>query len=316
MILEGVYYMNYVIGIDGGGTKTALKLADENGKIVLTMEGGPCNINSMGKESVAKMLKELVSTALHKAELTMEQIKVLCIGTAGVDRPSDKAIMEEIIRGTSFNNKAIITNDAVTALYGGVGGSEGVILISGTGSICYGRNSMGDTRRAGGWGHIIGDEGSGYYIGINAINRIAKGHDGIEERTVMTDLILQHLKLENAFGLIEYVYRSGAGKSEIASLAKLVDEAYKLGDSLAEEILLKAAFELFLLGKAVIDNLKLNNKKTTLAVNGSVIEKNQCVSSEFRRLMKKNYPLVEVAGMKNDAAYGAVLMAIDELNEE
>ena len=226
---------------------------------------------------------------------------------------SDKAIMEEIIRGTGFMGKAIITNDAVTALYGGVGGSEGVILISGTGSICYGSNSEGETKRAGGWGHLIGDEGSGYYIGINAINKIAKGHDCVEEKTVMTDLILEHLKLENASGLIEFVYRSGAGKSEIASLARLVDEAYKQGDSMAEEILLRAAFELFLISKAVIDNLKLNNKKAILAVNGSVIEKNECISSEFKRLMNRNYPLVEIAGMKNDAAYGAVLMALNQL---
>ncbi|MCM0649025.1 transcriptional regulator [Clostridium swellfunianum] len=305
--------MNYVIGIDGGGTKTALKLADESGKIILSMEGGPCNINSMGKEAVEKMLKELIGASLEKAKLTMEQIKVLCIGTAGVDRPSDKLIMEEIIRNSGFNNKTIITNDAVTALYGGVGGSEGVILISGTGSICYGRNNEGDAKRAGGWGHLIGDEGSGYYIGINAINKIARSFDGIEEKTIITDLILEHLKLESASDLIQFVYRSGAGKSEIASLAKHVDEAYKQGDSIAEEILLKAAFELFLISKAVIDNLKLNNKRATLAVNGSVIEKNECVSSEFKRLMKRNYPLVEVARMKNDAAYGAVLMALDEL---
>jgi N-acetylglucosamine kinase-like BadF-type ATPase len=275
------------------------------------MEGGPCNINSMGKEAVAKMLKELLNDILEEAKLSMEDIKVLCIGTAGVDRPSDKAIMEEIIRAAGFTGKTIITNDAVTALYGGVGGAEGVILISGTGSICYGRNSEGETKRAGGWGHLIGDEGSGYYIGINAINRIARAHDGVEERTVMSDLILEHLKLENATGLIEYVYRSGAGKSEIASLARLVDEAYTQGDSIAEEILLKAAFELFLISKAVIDSLKLNSKEATLAVNGSVIEKNQCISSEFKRLMKRNYPLVEVVNMKNDAAYGAVLMAIN-----
>lgn len=303
--------MSYFIGIDGGGTKTALKLSDEKGDIVLSMEGGPCNINSMGKEAVAKMLKELLNDTLEEAKLSMEDIKVLCIGTAGVDRPSDKAIMEDIIRAAGFTGKTIITNDAVTALYGGVGGAEGVILISGTGSICYGRNSEGETKRAGGWGHLIGDEGSGYYIGINAINRIARAHDGVEERTVMSDLILEHLKLENASGLIEYVYRSGAGKSEIASLARLVDEAYAQGDSIAEEILFKAAFELFLISKAVIDSLKLNSKKATLAVNGSVIEKNQCISSEFKRLMKRNYPLVEVVNMKNDAAYGAVLMAIN-----
>lgn len=305
--------MNYIIGIDGGGTKTALKLADTDGNLILTNEGGPCNINSMGKEYVQKMLKDLMEDTLEKAKITKNQIKVLCIGTAGVDRPEDKKIMEDIIRSTGFEGKSVITNDAETALFGGVGGDEGVIVISGTGSICFGRNSSGESKRAGGWGHIIGDEGSGYYIGISAINHIARAYDGIEEKTIMSDLILEHLKLENATGLINYVYRSGAGKSEIASLAKFVDEAYKQGDNAAEEILLKAAFELFMCAKAVIDYLKIDKKEATLAVNGSVIVKNECVSSEFKRLMKKNYPLVNVTEMKNDAAWGAVLMGMKNL---
>jgi N-acetylglucosamine kinase-like BadF-type ATPase len=302
--------MEYVIGIDGGGTKTALKLADTEGNLILSAEGGPCNINSMGRDFVQNMLKDLLEETVNKAAISMEQIKVLCIGTAGVDRPDDKKIMEDIIRSSGFKGKVIATNDAETALFGGVGGDEGVILISGTGSICFGRNKDGESRRAGGWGHIIGDEGSGYYIGINAINRIAKGYDGIEEKTIMTDLILEHLKLESAEGLIDYVYRSGAGKSEIASLARFVDEAYKQGDELAEEILLRSAFELFLCCKAVIDYLGLKNKDITVAVNGSVIVKNECIAGEFSRLLYKNYPKAKISNMKHDAAWGAVLMTL------
>lgn len=302
--------MNYIIGIDGGGTKTALKLADDKGNFILSSEGGPCNINSMKKETVQDMLIELISNAVKDADITLDQVKAVCIGTAGVDRPEDRKILEDMIRATGFKGEVIVTNDAETALYGGVGGGEGIMLISGTGSICFGRNELGESKRAGGWGHIIGDEGSGYYIGINAINKVAKAYDGMEESTVMTELILEHLKLESPEGLIDYVYRSGAGKSEIASLAKIVDEAYKEGDTAAEEILLKSAFELFLSCKAVIDYLKLNNKEVSLAVNGSVIVHNKCVSNEFRRLMTKNYPRVSIIDMKHNAAWGAVLMGM------
>lgn len=305
--------MNYIIGIDGGGTKTALKLSDTEGFLITENEGGACNINSMGETVVQNMLKELINSSIIKSGIKLEQVKVICIGTAGVDTDKDKLILEKIIRTTGFKNKIVVTNDSEIALYGGVGGKEGVILISGTGSICYGRNIQGESKRAGGWGHLIGDEGSGYYIGINAINRITKAYDGLEEKSVMTDLILEYLKLENAEGLLEFVYKSGAGKSEIAALAKIVDEAYKQGDSFAEEILLKSAFELFLCSKAVIDYLKLNNKEITLAVNGSVITKNKCIYSEYNRLMKKNYPLIRVAEMKKDAAWGAVILAMQEL---
>jgi len=306
--------MRYVIGIDGGGTKTALKqLADEKGNILLENEGGPCNINSMEEVYVKNMLKELIEDTLTKTCIKMEDIKVLCIGTAGVDRPSDKKIIEKIIKNLGFSGKIIVTNDGEIALFGGVGEDEGVIVISGTGSICYGRNKKGEIKRAGGWGHIIGDEGSGYYIGINAINYIAKAYDGINEKTIMTDLILDYLNLEGPQDLIDYIYRSGAGKSEIASLARLVDEAYKKGDIAAKKILLKAAFELFLCAKAVIYNLNLNDKNIKLAINGSVIVKNECVNMEFKRLMNENLPFVEISNMKHDAAYGAVLMAIKNL---
>ncbi|SKA88850.1 BadF-type ATPase [Clostridium sp. USBA 49] len=305
--------MRYVIGIDGGGTKTALKLADEEGNILLENEGGPCNINSMKEVYVKNMLKELIEDTLTKTCLKMEDIKALCIGTAGVDRPSDKKIIEKIIKNLGFNGKIIVTNDGEIALFGGTCEDEGVIVISGTGSICYGRNKKGEIKRAGGWGHIIGDEGSGYYIGINAINYIAKAYDGINEKTIMTDLILDYLKLQSPQDLIDYVYRSGAGKSEIAYLAILVDEAYKKGDFAAKKILLKAAFELFLCAKAVIYNLNLNDKNIKLAINGSVIVKNECVNREFKRLMNENLPFVEISNMKHDAAYGAVLMAIRQL---
>jgi N-acetylglucosamine kinase-like BadF-type ATPase len=266
----------------------------------------------MSLEYVQGMLKKLILGSLDKAKISMEKVKVLCIGTAGVDRESDKLILKEIIETVGFSGKVIITNDAETALYGGVGGEEGVILISGTGSICYGRNRRGESKRSGGWGHIIGDEGSGYYIGLSALIHIARGYDGREEKTMITDIILKHLNIKNTEDLIEYVYRSGAGKQEIASLARLVDEAYNQGDKAAEDILKRSARELYLCCKAVIDKLELFNKSVTLAVNGSVIVKNRCVFNEFSRLIKENYPLIEITDMKYDAAWGAVLMAMRE----
>lgn len=305
--------MDYIIGIDGGGTKTVLKLADLEGKLILENEGGSCNINSMGEEAVESMIKELIASTMLKSSIKLKEVKAICIGTAGVDTDKDKLILEQIIRNCGFENKIIAVNDSEIALYGGVGKEEGIILISGTGSICFGKNAEGESKRAGGWGHLIGDEGSAYYIGINALNKIIKGYDEIEEKTVMTDIILDYLKLKTAEDLIEFVYRSGAGKSDIAALAKLVDKAYKEGDTLAEEILLKSAFELFLISKAVIDHLKLNNKDITLAINGSVITKNELIYSEFNRLLKKNYPRIKVEKVKYDAAWGAVMLAMQEL---
>lgn len=302
--------MKYVIGIDGGGTKTLLKISDLNGKLLAVCEGGPSNINSMGKEYVANVLKNIIYEGINKINESIENCNYLCIGSAGVDRPEDKKIMTDIIRSAGFDNQLIVTNDAEVALYGGVLGGEGIIIISGTGSICFGRNSQGKTCRAGGWGHIIGDEGSGYDIGKRALISIVRSYDGREKETLLTSLVLDHLKLTSAENLIDYVYRSGIGKKEIADLAKIVDDAYKAGDSTAELILKNSAEELYLCTIPVIKKLGLSDKKVPLAVNGSVLTKNKYIFDKFSEYVNAAYPLVNITEMKEDAAWGAVLIGL------
>jgi N-acetylglucosamine kinase-like BadF-type ATPase len=192
--------------------------------------------------------------------MPVEDCRDICIGTAGADRADEKSIIKEIIRVTGFFGRIIVTNDAEIALYGGTHGEEGIIIISGTGSICYGRNSSGDICRAGGWGHIIGDEGSGYDIGAKALRAIVRSYDGRAENTIMTSMILEHLKIEKPEGLINYVYRSGIGKQEIAGLAYLVDKAYNLGDAAAGEILKGASYELYLCCRSVVERLGFRGK--------------------------------------------------------
>lgn len=305
--------MQYVIGIDGGGTKTILKIADMEGKLVTVCEGGPSNINSNGKQNVEDILKKLIFDGVEKVGGKFENCRSLCLGTAGAGREKDRNILEGIIRNIGYNGELIVTDDAQTALYGGVGSSEGIIIISGTGSICYGRNSSGKTCRAGGWGHIIGDEGSGYYIGQKVLSHVMRSYDGREEHTLLTSMILKHLKLEKVEDLIEYVYRSGAGKKEISGIARLADNAWLLGDETAHKILIDAADELFICARAVIERLEFGNKLVTLAISGSILVKSECVQNEFKRLVNDSYPLVNIAHMKDDAAWGAVTIALEKI---
>ena len=303
--------MEYVIGIDGGGTKTLLKIADLEGHLLTQYEGGPSNINSMNRLRIASTIIEDISRGLSGINENLKNCRVLCIGTAGIDRPDDKRIVEDIIRDTGYDGETIITNDAVTALYGAVGSGEGIILISGTGSICYGRNLQGEVYRTGGWGHIIGDAGSGYYIGINALNAIMKSYDGREGGTLLTKMVLEYLKLKNPESLIEYVYRSGAGKKQIAGIAKVVDEAYKAGDKKAGEILKRASLELYSCCRTVIDRLGFKDVNVTICVSGSVITKNRYILGQFVSMIKKSYPKAKVSYPKNDAAWGAVQIALN-----
>lgn len=305
--------MGFVIGIDGGGTKTLVKAVDMDGNILAANEGGPANINSSGVEFVAKTIKELIDGVLEKASLSINDCRSICMGTAGAGRMDDRRIIENIIESIGVPGIITVTDDAEIALYGGVGGGEGIIVISGTGSICYGRNSSGEICRAGGWGHIIGDEGSGYDIGIKALKRIMRSFDGREKPTLLTPMVLNFLNLESPESLINYVYRSGAGKNDIARLARIVDDAFQSGDMAAEEILKESAYELFMCAVPVINKLGFAKEQVSLVVNGSVLVNNQYIFNEFTSLINESYPKINVGYVKNDPAWGAVLIAISKL---
>ncbi|MDF2881645.1 MAG: Transcriptional regulator of NagC/XylR family, sugar kinase [Clostridiaceae bacterium] len=304
--------MKYVIGIDGGGTKTVLKIAGITGNILAEAKGGPSNINSSSIEDVEKVLKDLIFKGISKAGLSQQDCLAVCIGTAGADRENDKAIIEKMIINAGISGKIVVVNDAEIALVGGVGSSEGIILISGTGSICFGRTEGGRKTRSGGWGHIIGDEGSGYDIGIRAIESALKSYDGRGEKTMLENEVLKHYNLKCSEDLIEYIYRSGAGKKEIASLTRVVNECFEKGDWACRKILRECSFELFLCVKAVAEKLDLSGKHVLLTTAGGAINNIKYLLDEFKKTLKENYPDIEVIPMKNDSAWGAVLIAIKE----
>ncbi|AAK78165.1 N-acetylglucosamine kinase-like BadF-type ATPase [Clostridium acetobutylicum] len=304
--------MKYVIGIDGGGSKTHMKISTLDYKVLLEVFKGPSNINSSTKEEVKRVLQELIMEGLGKLGQSLEECSAICIGTAGADRTEDKSIIEDMIRSLGYMGKIIVVNDAEIALAGGIEKREGIIVISGTGSICYGRNKEGRSARSGGWGHIIGDEGSGYDIGIKAIKAALKSFDKRGEKTILEGDILDFLKLKSHEDLINYIYRSGVTKKEIASLTRVVNSAYIKGDLVSKRILKEAARELFLSVKAVVEVLSMQNKKVVLTTAGGVINNINYLYDEFRKFLNLNYPKVKIISMKNDSAFGAVIIARSE----
>ncbi len=304
--------MQYVMGIDGGATKTLLKMSTLEGNLIASYEAGPANINVVGSRKLKKTLSELIINSVKSAGMDLNKCKCLCIGTAGAGREKERKMLVRMIKDIGFTQRLIVTDDVITAFHGGVGENEGIIIISGTGSICFGKNSKGESFRTGGWGYIIGDEGSGYYIGRRILNTIMRSYDNREGYTVLTPLVLSRLNLNNPEDLVKYVYRSRTEVREISELAKLADDACDLGDTTAENILKDTARELFCCVKTVIERLKFSDKRITIAVNGSVLVKSKYVRNEFDRLICEAYPLINVSPMRNDSAWGAVMMALEE----
>ena len=304
--------MKYIIGIDGGATKSLLKLADSRGKLVVTCQGGPSNIYSSNLDVVSNNLQQIINEALTKAKISKDLLSSVCLGTAGAGRESEKNILTKILREIGLSCRLTITHDAIPALYGAFGKGEGIILISGTGSVCYGRKKDGSFHRTGGFGHIIGDEGSGYDIGRRILTQVMWGYDGRGARTVLTKAVMDQLNMKSPEELVSFVYSPDIGKSEIAALAKLLDVACSEGDETALLIAEDAAMNLFFCINSVVEKLNFTEDCIHLAMQGSILEKGIFVKQKLISLLKKNIPMLYIKTPKADAAWGAVLMALDE----
>ena len=201
---------NLFLGIDGGGSKTLALIADEDGNVIGRGSAESSNYHSAGKEKAFESLNNAIRFAFDDAKLSRQNFHAACIGLAGVDRPQDRAVIESWAKENLANTPVKIVNDAELVLAAGTADDWGVAMICGTGSIVYGRNKNGETTRAGGWGYLLGDEGSGYRIGLAALQAIVRSHDGRDENTILQSSILNHLSLSSPTDLIKYIYRQRA----------------------------------------------------------------------------------------------------------
>ena len=167
------------IGIDGGGTKTVGILTVATGERIVRTEAGPSNYHVVSaKEKTQEVLATVIANLFEQAKLPPTSNTAFCLGMAGLGRAEDRGVIGRICDALGVRKNRILTHDAHIALVGGIGKPEGVIIISGTGSIVYGINAHGEETRAGGWGYLLGDEGSGYDIALKGLQAVARAADG------------------------------------------------------------------------------------------------------------------------------------------
>jgi N-acetylglucosamine kinase-like BadF-type ATPase len=311
----------YVIGIEGGGTKTTAVLCALDGIILSEAQGGPSNFHIVGIEKTAGTILDLIQTCCHSVGCGVSQIGAVVAGLAGAGRVLDQQrIMErllEIARIKNFNlEKVSIESDARIALEGAFSGKPGVVVISGTGSIVFGKDERDRIYRAGGWGRLIGDEGSGYAIGRESFRAVAKMLDGHGDKTKLVKLFNEKFGLGSQDTIIEAIYSENY---DLASVVPAVMEAASKGDPVAKKIFIRACSDLVDVIETVLMKMKKGKKsvpKRSLAFVGSLLMHDNFYSHKIRSAIKREVPLVSIRNAESSPVVGAALMAIRSLHEE
>jgi N-acetylglucosamine kinase-like BadF-type ATPase len=302
----------YVIGADGGGTKTEIILAETTGNIIGRIVGGTSNYQVIGGEKLKAELAKLINELLQKNNVSSKNIVSLFFGLAGAGRKSDQIAIKHLFDETDFINKIEVDNDAIIALVGALGSKPGIILIAGTGSICFGKNKKGVIARSGGWGYLLGDEGSGYDIAKQAIIAALKQHDGRGENTALTEILKTKLNLTSIDEIIPLIYQNKLDRAAIANLAPLVFENARQGDSSAQNIIKKTGTDLGELARAVAVRLGFENDKIKLALIGSIFNQKDMLVNEIAKALYDISWDVEVIDPLFSPAIGAVISAMEK----
>lgn len=305
---------NYVIGIDGGGTKTLGAIAGEDGVTIAQHEVGSTNPHSNTLDVVRDRLRELTGHLVQQAGATAADVKAICLGMAGVDRPEDKPMIKNLVNEFLPEAEVLPVNDGVIALTGGALKPFGIIVISGTGSISFGINQQGERVRAGGWGHILGDEGSGYTIALRGLRGIMRAHDGRVGGTRLQQLMLGHLNLERPDQLLGWIRDINADKAQIAALSRFVHQAANEGDAMAIEILQGEAEELAEIVEAVSKKLfPADEHDYEVIVAGGNLRNADGFFKMFTEALGKRLPAITVTRPRKEPVDGAVILALDLL---
>ncbi len=291
-----------VLGIEGGGTKTVVIYDD--GENIQKSEFRPGNVKLLNDAQIETLFSEISSK--------FSEAKIVVAGMAGARTQRDFKRIEHILQRFWKNAVCIATNDLETGLNSATDvddKSVRILVIAGTGACVYGRSPNGKTVKVNGWGHILGDKGSGYYIGITALQAVLAQYDTNGKFPILGSRILRKLMLNEPDDLIDWVQK--ASKGEVASVATEVFSAAKDGDCIAKKVLSQALESL--VQSAITCARRLNGDSITFLLAGGLFNQPIFVR-RFSKRIKLNYPNAKITVIKGSGAIGAVKIAKERLN--
>ncbi|MBI4091313.1 hypothetical protein HY419_01010 [candidate division WWE3 bacterium] len=305
----------YFLGVDGGGTKTQVLITDEHKNILSMSKVGPTNVRNLDEDTLLRTLNEGIRLAVSGMKLKDLEIDFACFGVAGLDTLRDYEVLNravEKIAAARFLTKPTVLNDAVCAFRRGTDKKYGIAVVAGTGSNCYGKNLKGEEVYVGGLGHVLSDEGGGYYIGVKALQAAAKSYDGRIEKSLLETLIYEHFGAFDMREVILKVHDKDFGKHDVATLAVLCEKASTEGDFQAGKILQEAGSELSLMALTCAKRLAmLGTDMEIICSGGSFNNARGPLRKTFEEKTKRVATRAKIIYPVSEPAMGAVLIALD-----
>lgn len=297
--------MRLFLGIDGGGTKTEALVCNEDGIILGRGIAGPSNPLFIGKLEAFKTINEIINVAVANFDR-----KVL-FDSAAVCIPGIKKYRDEIEIPFLLERKnAYIDADELNAFYGAVAKPYGIVVVSGTGSFAMGINRKGESIELGGWGPLLGDEGSGYYIGILCLKAVINEYERAGPKTALTPKVKEFLGINDVSEMRRAVYSKEFDRSSIAKLSKIVRDSADLGDTVSIEIVNNTAEQLADLVKRVVCRLNMSDGEYDAVLTGGVSNFGELLIKPFTAIIKEKYANIRVRKPEFRPSVGSLLIAM------
>ena len=311
----------FFLGVDGGGTKTAFVLINKNGETVFRYTTTSAHIAQIQKQGLIRLFEEFF-TELDKKGLNKDDIEYSFLGMPGYTESALWDTQIEEVLASYFKDKHTCGNDAVAGWAGSLACNVGINLVAGTGTICFGIDDHQNSARSGGWGHLIGDEASGFWLGKQVLEIFTKQSDGRELKSPLYTIFKDTVKLQNDNDLIDIVYNRWLGsRDKIADLSKIAYVALLEGDTNAKELIELCAKEMASMVHAVAKKLEFSNT-IEVSYSGGVFKMGEHILPIFTKYLNQNsdnlqfsikQPIFEPD--KGSALYAAKLGGVDISNK-
>ena len=305
-----MYHSHLVLGIDGGATSTVALLAEaSSGRIVGRGVGGPSNIQAVGDELALQALDESVGAAFESAELPYATVAAAVLGLAGIDLNEGVGLIRGWADRVELAGKLSVANDATLLFAAGTPEGWGLAIVAGTGSIAFTLDRAGRETRTGGWGYLLGDEGSAFRLGLLGLRAACRAADRIGPSTELLPVLLSKLGTQDPRDFIPAVYRGSWDKATIASLAPTVMDLAGAGDNTALAIFEQESLELARTAVGAVILAGLPRQDVPLALTGGLILRNEWFRESFLANMRTHGVFPGPVGLVEDPAIGAIVLS-------